>query len=353
MKRLIAITLAATLTATAAQTEVKISPPSPYVEHTDAGDSANFDIIVTNAKAYEQTLTRVEILYLDAAGKTILERRIDGNGVAPAIETVPGRDIAAGASKLVFNPFPLQPPGVHAASVRVRMTLEADDQPSQLLEATMALRQPPAQRLRLPLKTTMSGKVSVWDGHDALSHHRRWDYTHPAIQGFGFHHNAMRYSYDLVPVDAEGRMFTGDESKNENYVGWGMDVLAPADGTVVETHSDSPDARQFDPGVLRDNINLVFGNYVVIRHADGVFSILGHVKQGSVKVKAGDTVKQGQVVAQIGASGSSLFPHLHYQLQEGPTQDSEGIPSRFDGITLVNRASTSGWIDSGDVVAAP
>lgn len=349
MKRLIAITLAAAaITATAAQAEVRISPPSPYVEHTDAGDSANFDIIVTNAAPYEQTLTKVEILYLDAAGKTVLERRIDGNGVAPAIETVPGRDIAAGASKLVFNPFPLQPPGVHATSVRVRVTLDADKRTPQVLEATTALKQPPAQPLRLPL----SGKVSVWDGHDALSHHRRWDYTHPAIQGFGFHHNAMRYSYDLVPVDAEGRMFTGDESKNESYVGWGMDVLAPADGTVVETHNDSPDAREFEPSVLAKNINLVFGNYVVIRHADGVFSILGHVRQGSVKVKAGDTVKQGQVVAQIGASGSSLFPHLHYQLQEGPTQDSEGIPSRFDGVTPVNRVSTSGWIDSGDVVTA-
>ena len=348
MKTLL-MTACAVLAAGTAHAQVKIAPAKPYVEATDSGDSANFDIIVTNPQAYAQTITQVEVFYLDATGETMWERRIDGNGVAPSVETVPGRDLAAGTSKMVFNPFPVQPPSQHAASVKVKITLNSDDHEAQVLETTATLKAAPDLDLRLPL----AGKVWVWDGHDLLSHHRRWDYTHPAIDGFGFHHNAMRYSYDLVLVDDEGRMVVGDDKVNENFVGWGAPLKAPADGVVVEIQNNVPDNRQFDPSVLATNINLVFGNYVVIKHRDGLYSVLGHVKQGSVTVKAGDTVKQGQVVAAVGASGSAMFPHLHYQLQDGPTVDSEGVPHRFSGLTTTAGAPDSGWIDSGDTVVSP
>jgi murein DD-endopeptidase MepM/ murein hydrolase activator NlpD len=92
----------------------------------------------------------------------------------------------------------------------------------------------------------------------------------------------------------------------------------------------------------------------VIRHADGLFSILGHIHQASLKVRVGDAVKAGQPVAAIGASGSSLFPHLHYQLMTGPSMRDEGAPSGFAGLTRVRGAVrtpiTNGAIDSGDVV---
>jgi len=98
----------------------------------------------------------------------------------------------------------------------------------------------------------------------------------------------------------------------------------------------------------------MLGNHVVIRHGDGMFSILGHVKQGSVMVKAGDVVKAGQTVAAVGNSGTSMFPHLHYQLMDGPTFSSEGVPSAFAGLTRLRGDKRSplpaGAIDSGDVV---
>lgn len=340
----ISLALAAFLAAGTAHAQVAIAPATLYVEATESGDSANFDILVTNPQPYPQTVTQVEVFYKDAAGKTLWDRRIDGNGVAPAIQTVPDRDLAPGASKMVFNPFPIQPPGMHAVAVTVKVTLESDDHDAQVFEASAPLAPAPGLALKLPL----AGKVWVWDGHDLLSHHRRWDYTHPAIAGFGFHHNAMRYSYDLVLVDDQGRMAVGDDTKNENFVAWGAPIRVPADGVVVEVQNSVPDNRQFDPSVLASNINLVFGNYVVIKHKEGLYSVLGHVKQGSVTVKAGDRVTRGQVVAAVGASGSAMFPHLHYQLQDGPTVDSEGVPSRFSDIS-----KTSGWIDSGDMVTAP
>ena len=75
----------------------------------------------------------------------------------------------------------------------------------------------------------------------------------------------------------------------------------------------------------------MLGNHVIIRHADGTFSALGHLKQGSVTVKAGDTVKADQVVAAVGNSGTSMFPHLHYQLMDGQTFAARACPAPSPG----------------------
>jgi hypothetical protein len=206
----------------------------------------------------------------------------------------------------------------------------------------------------LKLTLPLAGKVAVWDGHDLLSHHRRWDYSHPALVGFGFSSNAMRYSYDLVRVDAEGRRVVGDPARNENHLSFGLPVRAPAAGVVVAVESARTDDGKFDPATFKERPNLVLGNHVVIRHADGTFSALGHLKQGSVTVKVGEIVKAGQVVAAVGNSGTSMFPHLHYQLMDGPTFAAEGVPSAFTGLVRVRGEKRAplpvGAIDSGDVV---
>ena len=86
-----------------------------------------------------------------------------------------------------------------------------------------------------------------------------------------------------------------------------------ADGTVVEVSTDANEAhdRLQRPGesakdfemrtiaaqneLLAKSYKAPLGNYVVLRHAGGEHSHYVHLKQGSVKVKAGDTVKRGQV----------------------------------------------------------
>jgi murein DD-endopeptidase MepM/ murein hydrolase activator NlpD len=75
----------------------------------------------------------------------------------------------------------------------------------------------------------------------------------------------------------------------------------------------------------------VGGNCVVIDHGNGEWSFLAHMKRGSVKVKKGDRVVQGQVVGQLGNSGATTGPHLHYHLMDGPKiLLSDGLPARFE-----------------------
>ncbi|MBN9546697.1 MAG: M23 family metallopeptidase [Alphaproteobacteria bacterium] len=337
--------------AAAAQT-VTILPQRPYLEPGGAGTSANFDILVRNDGNTPMEVSSLSVTIADASGREVLERRVDGNGVAPSVKTLALAPLKPGEARLVFNPFPVIPADIAAKAVRVEVELSPHDRKGAAVRgaAKAEFRAPPALALMLPL----AGKVWVWDGHDLLAHHRRWDYSNPDIAGFGFSSNAMRYSYDLVRVDGEGRRVIGDAARNENHLSFGLPVRAPAAGTVVEIENGQTDDGKFDPATFRDHPNLMLGNHVVIRHGEGLFSILGHLKQGSVTVKAGDVVKAGQTVAAVGNSGTSMFPHLHYQLMNGPTFASEGVPSAFTGLTRLRGDARAplpgGAIDSGDVV---
>ncbi|HEY3569693.1 MAG TPA: M23 family metallopeptidase [Thermoanaerobaculia bacterium] len=86
--------------------------------------------------------------------------------------------------------------------------------------------------------------------------------------------------------------------------------------------------------------------------ADRVLLLAPHLKQGSVRVKAGDTVKRGQVIAQLGQTGNTTEPHLHFQLTDGPDPlYSRGVPILFKNT--VNTVGFSGsYLQTGWIVTA-
>ena len=127
--------------------------------------------------------------------------------------------------------------------------------------------------------------------------------------------DAERYAMTFTVLN-DGRPFSGDGSKNEQYYCYGQPVLAPADGTIIlinDTYADNL------PG--RPEQVLPTGNRVLIAHSNQEYSLLMHLKQNSIKVKRGDKVKQGDVVGECGNSGASAAPHLEYRLQ-----NSKGVP---------------------------
>ena len=159
------------------------------------------------------------------------------------------------------------------------------------------------------------------------------------------------FGYDLVALGGDGQTHKGDGSRLADYFAYGRDVLAVADGVVVEAGSDGTEAndRLKQPGeaeqafeqrtvaeqnkLLARSYKAPLGNYVVIRHAGGEFSHYGHLKQGSVRVKAGDPVTRGQAIGQLGQTGNSTEPHLHFQLTDGPDpMYSRGIPITFKNV---------------------
>ncbi|SIQ72010.1 LysM peptidoglycan-binding domain-containing M23 family metallopeptidase [Bosea sp. TND4EK4] len=103
-----------------------------------------------------------------------------------------------------------------------------------------------------------------------------------------------------------GRVITGFAGKGGNE---GLNIAVP-DGTPVKAAEAGTVA--YAGSELKG-----YGNLVLIRHPNGYVSAYAH--NGELKVKRGDTVKRGQVVASSGQTGNVSSPQLHFELRKGST----------------------------------
>jgi murein DD-endopeptidase MepM/ murein hydrolase activator NlpD len=127
------------------------------------------------------------------------------------------------------------------------------------------------------------------------------------------HHGStsQRFAYDLVlVVDGTYRRPGADRRSNEAYYGYGHPLRAPAAGEVIRVIDGVPDNVPGQRGKAG-------GNGLVIDHGFGEFSSLWHARPGSLRVRVGDHVEAGQVVAEVGNSGRSTGSHIHLHLTRG------------------------------------
>jgi hypothetical protein len=141
---------------------------------------------------------------------------------------------------------------------------------------------------------------------------------------------SQRYAYDLLMVE-NGSSHRGKGTKNEEYLVFGKEVIAPCDGRVVQVISGVEDNI---PG--KTNPEQLTGNTVVLRTDAEEFVLFAHLKNGSITVEEGQDVRRGEVLAQCGNSGNSTEPHLHLSLQNQIGMDgATGAKLYFDRL-LVN-----------------
>ncbi len=145
----------------------------------------------------------------------------------------------------------------------------------------------------------------------------------------------QRYAYDFLILDNNGKSTPGGSKEPADYYCYGKEVLAPADGVVIEAISDYPDSLILKSRQVDCSAHDIRGNYILIQHVQGEYSLLAHLKPASVLVKMGDKVKRGECIAHCGNSGNSSEPHLHFQLQDGVNFfTSAGLPVEFERITV-------------------
>lgn len=190
-------------------------------------------------------------------------------------------------------------------------------------------------RNKVPLRLPLDSPISVFWGGDKV--------------GDNYHVNApdQRWAYDLVMMRGE-TTFAGDSLDVSNYFCYGQPVLAPASGSVVDVTNGLPDRKPGDMSETRH----AGGNQLTIRIAPEQFLVLCHLKPGSIAVSKGDSVRQGQVLAQVGNSGHTSEPHLHIHLQDDPGDIGEGIPMYFsnyllNGKRIVEGMPTGGFTSGG------
>lgn len=148
---------------------------------------------------------------------------------------------------------------------------------------------------------------------------------------------------DFQRLGANGRTHTGgSHAPLADYAGFGLPVLAPADGLIVEVtdgYADNP------PGTNGDH-----ANHLVVDIGGGRYVAMAHLKQGSVTVEVGEIVRRGQPLAAVGNNGHSNEPHLHMQVQDSAagSDADRTYPVVFRNVHIT-RAGASPWGDSGEL----
>ena len=115
---------------------------------------------------------------------------------------------------------------------------------------------------------------------------------------------------DFAVTDSNGKPYKTDGNTNEDHYSFGKEIIAPCAGEVVLVIDGVKDNRP-------DVINNAFytGNTIVIKTKNNEYLLFAHLKQHSIVVKEGQTVKQSQLLGQCGNSGKSNGPHLHFHIQ--------------------------------------
>ncbi|HUQ11919.1 MAG TPA: M23 family metallopeptidase [Steroidobacteraceae bacterium] len=139
-----------------------------------------------------------------------------------------------------------------------------------------------------------------------------------------------RFAIDWVRKDTQGNPARGDADIVKNALGYGAEVLAVADARVAAVRQGVPEPQRVSAN-SKHSLDEAAGNYIALDIGGGRFAIYEHLKPASVRVKTGDRVRRGQVLASLGFTGDSTEPHLHFHVADAASPlAGEGLPYEFE-----------------------
>lgn len=155
-----------------------------------------------------------------------------------------------------------------------------------------------------------------------------------------------RYASDLIKINDKEELYSGDAKVNEDYFCYGDTLYAVADAVVHHTADGRPENRGDAHDVKFNTLDEYAGNYIILNIGNGNYAVYAHCIPGSIKVKEGDIIKEGDPIALLGNSGNSTSAHLHFSINDGPdfiysnglpfvlkqfTKTKDGFDSTFTG----------------------
>ncbi len=328
-----------------ARVEVVVpKPPTPVT--VDTQRVLVYELYVTNFSPGPLRLRQIDILdpakpanplarYRDSAlrGMVVSAGSMMGDTTSTGLEP--------GGRRVVFVWLPILGQANSPVALRHRLVFDILDSAtmqrdrgtrSQLDSIMVPVLVATAPALSAPLH---GGQWLAASGPSNASDHRR---TVAAIGGRAW--LAQRFAIDWNMVGPNGDTHHGDEHQNESYWGFGQSVHAVAAGqvvAVVDSIADNAPHLPLPPITLGN----ITGNVVTIRIGPGQYATYAHLKHGSIRVRAGQTVTAGDVIALVGNSGQTTAPHLHFQITDGPAAlGSEGIPYVLRSYTDLGSGST-------------
>jgi hypothetical protein len=195
------------------------------------------------------------------------------------------------------------------------------------------------------------------------AHGLGFDNAHGSIYPFrdSFLRVPQRFGCDFKKIDAEGNTLPNpfpNTITNAMFYGYGAEVLAVADGVIVNVVDGIPDTVPRADGrtempMPMTNAN-VAGNWVALDIGNDRYAFYAHLQPGSIRVRIGDRVRAGAILGLLGNSGNSVGPHLHFHVGDANSLNgSEGQPYVFSRFTLAGRLKRTPGADVERVNAVP
>ena len=139
------------------------------------------------------------------------------------------------------------------------------------------------------------------------------------------HKDDYKFALDFDVINEAGKTYDSEGLEKSDFYCFNLPIVAPASGIIV-TALDGIDDNTIGDVDIANN----WGNTIVIKHTEYLYSKLSHLKKNSLLVKSGDFVYKGQVIANCGSSGRSPEPHLHFQMQSSPYIGSKTLLHPID-----------------------
>jgi Peptidase family M23 len=317
------------LTPLVATPTTKVRP----VTSADGLEHLAYEEVVTNLYAGELTIESVSVTNprtdevlaeLDSTDLADLTVRFGGGGL--------GNTFDAGAGGFILFDVILDPADALPKRLVHEFTVSVDPEPTPPETVTTEFRSGKAVVMQNEVRQKPPLRGDRWivgEGCcDSVTAHRG-----ALLPVNGQLRAPERFAIDFVQLDEDGFLFVDGGDENEDFGYYGRNVRSSTYGVVVATHDDVPDnpPGSFPPAIHPDDAG---GNYVVVDIGDGQFAFYAHLIPNSLRVEVGDSVAPGDVLGELGNSGNSDAPHLHFHIMSTHVPlASNGLPHVFNKFT--------------------
>lgn len=311
-------------------------PISPMPVRANGKMHLLYELHLTNFSGRNLEIAQVEVL-ADSPNGSVLASYTNAEltgrlGRPGAPSNLPDKRVIAGGMRaVVFLEIIFDRPADVPAAIRHRLwfkSIDAKAPDDSVNGGRVIVRRAHPPVVHSPLRG--AGWVAL-SGMSNSSGHRR---TIVVVNGKA--RIAQRFATDWVRIGSDGLAFRGDPAKNSSWSAYGAEIHAATKGTVVEVKDGVPENDPTsDTKAVLINIESAPGNYIIVDMGNGYFSFYAHLQTNSIRVKTGDRVRAGQVLALLGNSGNSDSPHLHFHICDANSPlGSEGIPYVVDSFEM-------------------
>lgn len=310
------------------QVETRI-PFAPTAFESEGASHFVYELYLTNFTPVPVEIRRIEILDADrATGQPLAV--FEGAALADILDPVGGQaksasQLAPGATAVAYMWLSIK----DGAAVPSHLGHRVFTAGNSAEGAVVTTHNSELQLLSAPVRGA-NWLASDGPSNDRDNHHRRG-----ILVLNGQVVDSRRYAVDWMLTKDGKTAGSGERSDRSNYYAYGQPVYAVANAVVASAKDGQPEnvpalPANFHPAVPIA-MDTVGGNNIVLNLGHGQYAYYFHLQTGSVRVKAGDHVRRGQVIGRIGVSGDATVPHLHFEVTTSPQiVAGDGVPYEID-----------------------